>query len=66
MAVSVNECESLNLNVVADRIPYKEHVFIGFSDFSKGQIKKMAKCLRAAAQTRGWLFQMGFGAAPTT
>ena len=66
MAVSVNECESLNLNVVADGIPYKEHVFVDFGDFSKGKIRKMARCLRAAAQTRGWLFQIGFGAVPTT
>ena len=56
MAVTVNECAHMNLGVVDDHIPYKEHAFIEFGGSTKSQIKKISKNLRVVAQNRGWLF----------
>lgn len=56
MAVTVNECKRMNLCVVPDRTPYKEHAFIDFGNYTKNQIRKMSKQLRAIAQARDWLF----------
>ncbi len=56
MAVTVNECTRMNLDVVDDHIPYEEHAFIEFGNSTKSQIKRISKNLRVVAQTRGWLF----------
>lgn len=56
MAVTVDECKRLNLDVVPDHKPYREHASINFGSYTKNQIRKMSKQLRSMAQVRGWLF----------
>lgn len=57
LAVTVAECQSIDLTVFPDPIPFPEHAVIDFSGFEEGQIKKKAKQLKAAAETRGWQYQ---------
>lgn len=57
LAVTVGECDSQRLGVVPDSKTFPEHVLIDFSEFSENQIKKIAKRLRAAAESRGWRYR---------
>jgi hypothetical protein len=57
MAVTNGECQSEQLLVVADEIPFPEHCYIDFSTFNKKEIERKAKVLSRFAQARGWLFQ---------
>lgn len=56
VAVSVGECESLQLPVYADPKPYKEHVLIDFSELGRSQIERKADSLKRRAIERGWQF----------
>lgn len=56
LAVSVAECESLDLSVEPDPEPFPEHVIIDFSAVEKRVVEKLAKKLRAKADLRGWLY----------
>ena len=57
MAVTVCECESLDLLVEPDPKPFREHVVIKFDGCSGSQIDKKAKHLKKAAESRGWQHQ---------
>lgn len=57
MAVSYSECLDEKLTVNPDGIPFKEHVSINFSEFSRSDIEKKSKFLTRKAQIRGWLYQ---------
>jgi len=57
MAVTVAECAAQNLPVAPDPEPFPEHVLIKFDGLSNSQIEKKAKRLRAAAVSRGWLYE---------
>jgi len=57
IAVTVNECEQLDLMVEADGIPFPEHAFIDFAGHSKNQILKRADRLAVAAAKRRWQYQ---------
>ena len=57
MAVIVDECKRMGLKCVLDRDPYPEHALISFGGFTKSRVKKASKSLRAAAESRGWVFQ---------
>lgn len=57
VGVSVSECEECELKVIADGIPYEEHVGIDFNAHGSSRREKIAKKLQARAATRGWLFQ---------
>lgn len=58
VAVTVAECHQRELPVLADGIPYPEHVSIDFSSLkSWNQISRLAKSLKRAANARGWLFR---------
>ena len=57
LAVTVAECDALDLPAEPDPTPFPEHVVIRFDDLSNSQIEKKAKRLRAAAMSRGWLYQ---------
>ena len=57
MAVTVCECQSLNLLVESDPKPFREHVVIKFDGCSGSQIDKKAKHLKRAAESRGWQYQ---------
>ena len=60
-AVTVEECRARELPVLADGIPYPEHVSIDFSSLkSWSQISRLAKSLKRAANARGWLFRPDF------
>ena len=57
MAVSVQECADIQLDVRADPQPdFAEHVLIDFTDRSKNQQKRDARHLARHANERGWLF----------
>jgi hypothetical protein len=55
LAVTLTECTSLELPVVADGTPFPEHCYIDFSGLIKNEMKKKAKVLAAHGESRGWL-----------
>lgn len=57
MAVTQGECSEVQLPVLADPGPFKEHAVIDFANLEKRQIEFKAKQLRSMAKSRGWLFQ---------
>ncbi len=57
VAVTVEECQSRDLNVEPDPIPFPAHAVILFTEFSVSQIEKVAKYLKKAAIQRGWQYQ---------
>ena len=57
LGVTVAECDDLELTVVSDPAPFREHVLIDFSEHERKQIEKRAKKLRAHAVNRYWLYQ---------
>ena len=56
LAVTVEECDNLELPVVPDPATFQEHTLIDFSAFSRKQIETKAKILRAKADLRGWQY----------
>ena len=61
LAVSVHECTRLDLEVLADPAPFREHVVIAFGTLQEAQLKTRAKQLKAAAEARGWQYRAGAG-----
>lgn len=57
MSVTVGECSHQDLRAVSDPKPFPEHAVIDFTGFTKNEIEKKAKHLRAAAGSRGWQYQ---------
>jgi hypothetical protein len=57
LAVTVEECETLDLTAESDPQPFAEHAVIKFGDLSTSQIEKKAKRLKMAAEIRGWQYQ---------
>ena len=57
LAVTVGECEILELTVVPDPDAFPEHVCIDFRGLTNRQIEKKAKTLNSKAQYRGWQFR---------
>ena len=58
MSVTVEECQSLELSVQPEPEPFPEHAIIDFGDLGENQIRKKAKRLKAAAETRGWQYRI--------
>lgn len=58
LAVTVDDCQSLDLPAVADPVPYSEHAVIIFDGMSNSQIETKAKRLRAFAESRSWLYMV--------
>ena len=56
-AVSVGECETLQLPTRPDPAPFPEHALIDFSNLAKREIERKAKLLKGHAELRGWLYQ---------
>ena len=56
VAVTVGNCQSLNLPVEPDPEPLPEHVVIKFDDCFNSQIETKAKYLKKSAEARGWLY----------
>jgi hypothetical protein len=61
MAISKGECDTHQLPVIEDKIPFVEHVSIDFTKKTKSGIEKIAKMLKRVAQQRGWLFELRLG-----
>ncbi|MHB8788314.1 MAG: hypothetical protein ACYDBT_00385 [Desulfobulbaceae bacterium] len=57
LAVTVPECNALQLPTVADPAHFPEHVVIDFSGYTEKIIKQKAKHLRTSAELRGWQYQ---------
>ncbi len=57
LAVTVADCESLQLIARPDPAPFPEHAVIDFSNFTPGQVEKTAKRLKLLAESRGWQFR---------
>lgn len=57
LAVTVWECEILELTVVPDPDAFPEHVCIDFRGLTNRQIEKKAKTLNLTARSRGWQFR---------
>jgi hypothetical protein len=61
LAVTVAECETLDLEAVPDPAPFPAHAVIKFDACTPSQIEKKAKRLKAASEARGWLHQAESG-----
>jgi len=61
VAVTVAECEALNLPCEPDPEPFPAHAVIRFDTCAPSQVEKKAKRLKAAAENRGWLHQAESG-----
>ena len=59
LAVSVGECQSVQLSATADRARFAEHVLIEFTPFSENEIKRRSKQLKTFADSRGWQYEPG-------
>ena len=57
LAVTVAECESLDLAVTPDPAPFPEHTLIDFSALSRGMVRYAADELRVIANARGWQYR---------
>lgn len=57
VAVSVLECQDLQLPVRPDPTPFPEHAVIDFTGLSRSGIERKADRLKMAALARGWLFR---------
>ena len=55
LAVSKEECETLDLLVTPDPATFQEYALIDFSAYGKSATEKKAKLLKAKAEARGWL-----------
>ena len=56
-AVTVAECESLDLAVAPDPAPFPEHTLIDFSALSRRMVRYAADELRVIANERGWQYR---------
>jgi hypothetical protein len=57
LAVTVRECEMLDLAAEADPKPFPAHIVIRFGDLARAEIERKAKRLKSVAVSRGWLYQ---------
>ena len=57
MAVTLAECEALDLPARSDPDPFPEHVVIEFGTLGKSSIIRVAKRLLDAASRRGWRYR---------
>ncbi len=59
VAVTVAECEALELTAETDPEPFPAHAVIRFDTCTPSQIEKKAKHLKAVGEARGWLHRTG-------
>ena len=57
IGISVGEARSLGVEVIEDRIPYREHISLKFPEMSRNDQKKLSRKLRDVAMSRGWLYK---------
>ena len=58
MAVTKKECDTHVLQIIEDRIPFKEHVSLNFDGKTKSSIERIAKMLKYCAEARGWMYKV--------
>jgi hypothetical protein len=58
MAVCYQECIEQDVPVIADGVPFPEHVYLDFTGCGKGEIERKSKVLAKHAQQRGWLYRV--------
>jgi hypothetical protein len=56
VGVSKEECDTENLLVTEDNIPFEGHCSIDYNGLEQNAIKKKAKKLKNYATKRGWIF----------
>lgn len=56
LAVTVGECEVVELTVAPDPDTFPEHVCIDFRGLTNRQIENKARILNSKARSRGWQF----------
>jgi hypothetical protein len=58
VAISKNECDSIELTVLEDNDPFEGHRSLDFRPFmgNKSELKKKASTLKSFASARGWLY----------
>ena len=57
VGVTLAECNSLELSVLASPDIFPARAYIDFTGLSRGQIRRKAHMLKEYANSRGWLFQ---------
>lgn len=58
MAVTVAECQALDLPAESDPEPFPAHAIIRFDNCDpNSHVEKKAKVLKTKAESRGWLYQ---------
>lgn len=57
LAVTVNECSSVELPARPDPEPFKEHAIIDFEGNDNKEIRRKAKTLRNHAELRSWVYK---------
>ena len=57
LVVTVDECETCELNPRPDPETFPEHAVIDFSEYGENEIRKRAKQLKTFAMNRGWLYR---------
>ena len=58
LAISVDECQSLDLPVKAQtKQDFPEHAIVDFRGLASNQIKRKAEKLKTKANARGWLYR---------
>jgi hypothetical protein len=57
VAVTVAECEELDLTAEPDPEPFPAHAVIRFDACTPSQVEKKAKRLKAVGEARGWMYQ---------
>jgi hypothetical protein len=55
IAVTVAECEELDLTAESDPEPFPAHAVIRFDTCAPSQIEKKAKRLKSVGEVRGWM-----------
>ena len=55
MGFLVQECQTLELKVESDPVPFPEHVLIDFPAHGRKQTENISKKLKSFGESRGWL-----------
>lgn len=56
MAVTLEECTGVGLQVVPDPIPHLAHAFVDFTPYNENETIRKAKQLKQSAEFRGWQY----------
>ena len=57
VAVTVDECRRIGVSAYEDPADFPEHAAIDFDDMRGADVEDAVKRLKAAAQSRGWMYE---------